>query len=260
MVALSFVIFVFVVADKFNGSDGDGPPAAGATTSTPATGTHPVGVATSSTTSPSTTTESKTPAGSATAGPGGDNTPLVTCGDILAPLDKLHRLAADCAPNDLVALPASISKGGQQLMRSEAASALEVLFAAATRDGYQLFAESSYRSYTQQVAAFQANVQSGGLEYAERTSARPGHSEHQLGTTTDVASPTASFEQLEGTAEAKWIADNSWKYGFIVSYPTPESEAITGYAWEPWHIRWVGKDVASQVHNSGKTLHEFLPQ
>lgn len=256
MVALSFVVFVFVVADKFDNSGGDGPPAAGVTTSTPATGTHPAGATTA------TTADAAKTAAAATSSPGadGDTTPLVACGDILAPLDKQHRLASDCAPNDLVALPASISKGGQQLMRSEAAGALEELFAAANKDGYQLFAESSYRSYQQQVAAFASNVAAGGLEYAERTSARAGHSEHQLGTTTDVASPTASFEQLEGTAEAAWIANNSWKYGFIVSYPTPESEAITGYAWEPWHIRWVGKDVAAKVHNSGKTLHEYLPQ
>jgi len=193
----------------------------------------------------------------ATSGGGSDTSPLVRCGDIQAPLDKQHRLAPDCEPVDLVTLPGAISSGGQQLMRTEAAAALQEMFAAAAKDGFRLFAASSYRSYQQQEITFQQNVASGGREYAERTSAHAGHSEHQLGTTTDVASATASFEAREGTPEATWLADNSWKYGFIVSYPAGK-ESVTGYAYEPWHIRWVGKEVATKVHTSGLTLHEYL--
>jgi D-alanyl-D-alanine carboxypeptidase len=250
-VALSFIVFVFVVADKFGDSGGDGsPPAAGVASTTPTTG----GAAASSTaggTSPAQTTPSGTNAA------GADTSPLVRCGDVLAPLDKQHRLGSDCAPADLVTLPGAISSGGQQLMRTEAAAALQEMFAAAAKDSLRLFAASSYRSYQQQEITFQQNVASGGREYAERTSAHAGHSEHQLGTTTDVASPTASFEALEGTPEAKWLADNSWKYGFVISYPAGK-EGVTGYAYEPWHVRWVGKDVASKVRTSGLTLHEYL--
>jgi D-alanyl-D-alanine carboxypeptidase len=142
-------------------------------------------------------------------------------------------------------------------MRTEAAAALQEMFSAASKDGFRLFAASSYRSYQQREITFQQNVASGGRDYAERTSAHAGHSEHQLGTTTDVASQTASFEALEGTPEAKWLADNSWKYGFVISYPSGK-ESVTGYAYEPWHIRWVGKDVAAKVRASGLTLHEYL--
>jgi D-alanyl-D-alanine carboxypeptidase len=184
---------------------------------------------------------------------------VVACGDILAPVDKQHVLARDCAPSDLQLLPVAVSAGGDQLLRAEAAAALIDMVAAAAKGGIAVFAISSYRSYDQQVTTFQQNVDSGGLAYAERTSARAGHSEHQLGTTTDLTSASAHFglEGFAGTAEAMWVSDNSWKYGFIVSYPAG-SEAVTGYAYEPWHVRYVGKDVARMVHDSGLTLHEYL--
>lgn len=251
--ALSFIVFIFVVADKFGDSDGNGSPfSADVATATP-TATPPASSSTAGVTaSPAQQTTAAT-----TVPPNSDTSLLVRCGDVQAPLDKQHRLAPDCEPSDLVTLPASLSTGGQQLMRTEAAAALQEMFAAAAKDGFRLFAASSYRSYQQQEVTFQQNVASGGREYAERTSAHAGHSEHQLGTTTDVASPTASFEALEGTPEARWLADNSWKYGFIISYPAGK-ESITGYAYEPWHVRWVGKDTASKVLASGLTLHEDL--
>lgn len=191
--------------------------------------------------------------------PGDDPSPLVRCGDMLAPVDKEHRLAHDCEPADLQPLPGSMSYGGQQLLKAEAAAALQELFAAASKDGFRLYATSSYRSYQQQVVTFQQNVAQGGLAYALRTSARAGHSEHQLGTTTDLTSASAgySLEGFIGTPEAAWVAANSWKYGFIVSYPDGK-EQVTGYAYEPWHIRYVSKDVAKRVRDSGLTLHEFL--
>lgn len=188
-----------------------------------------------------------------------DPSPQVACGDILAPLDKQHRLTRDCEPPDLERLPGSAVWGGEQLLRREARAALLEMLAAADRDGYRIFATSSYRSYDQQLATFQQNVASGGIAYAERTSARAGHSEHQLGTTTDLTTERggASLEAFIGTPEAAWVAANSWRYGFIVSYPEGK-EPVTGYAYEPWHVRFVGKDVAKRVRDSGLTLHEFL--
>lgn len=250
--ALSFIVFIFVVADKFGDSGGNGSPfAVDITTATPTATAAASSSTAGATASPARQTPAPTNAASS------DMSPLVRCGDIQVPLDKEHRLAPDCEPADLVTLPGALSSGGQQLMRAEAAGALQEMFAAAAKDGFRLFAASSYRSYQQQEVTFQQNVASGGRAYAERTSAHAGHSEHQLGTTTDVASPTASFEALEGTPEARWLADTSWKHGFIISYPAGK-ESITGYAYEPWHIRWVGKDVASKVHTSGLTLHEYL--
>jgi D-alanyl-D-alanine carboxypeptidase len=255
-VAFSFVILVFVVADKLGGDDGGPTPAGPGATATDTATSAPNG-ATAQPTSQPTTPPTATPP-PATVGPGNvDNTPLLPCNNILVPLDKNHRLGADCAPNDLVALPGYASQGGEQLMRAAAKDAFLELVAAADAAGYKLYASSSYRSYQQQVVAYQQNVAAGGQAYADRTSALPGHSEHQLGTTTDVASGSTSFEGFNGTPEAAWLAQNSWKYGFIVSYP-PNTEEITGYAREDWHIRFVGKDVAKNVHDSGLTLHEFL--
>jgi D-alanyl-D-alanine carboxypeptidase len=144
-------------------------------------------------------------------------------------------------------------------MRSEARAALLDMLAAAQGANLTMVVSSSYRSYDDQVATFNQNVASGGRDYAERTSAHAGHSEHQLGTTADMTSKSAGYqlEAFEGTAEAKWLAENSWKFGFIISYPAG-TEAITGYAYEPWHIRYLGKDVAQQVKSSGLTLHQFL--
>ena len=186
-----------------------------------------------------------------------DPSPLVACGDILAPLDKAHRLAPDCAPSGLQELPASISSGGAQYLIGPAAAAIESLFRAAAAAGFPLAVNSSYRSYAVQVYTYNYWVSTQGRAYADRTSAVPGHSEHQLGTTADVGTGGRILENFSGTPAAAWLAANSWKFGFIVSYP-PGKEAITGYAPEPWHIRWVGTSVAASVHASGLTLHEYL--
>lgn len=252
VLALSFIVLLFVVADKVGGGPGPTPGPTGL-------GANPS--ATSSATAVATTQAVATPTATtapATVGPGSvDNTPLLPCGNILVPLDKNHRLAADCEPPDLTALPATASMGGTQLMRAEAKTAFLELVDAAAKDGFKLYASSSYRSYSQQLDAYRSNVASGGQAYADRTSALPGHSEHQLGTTTDVASDSASFEAFNGSPEALWLAQNSWKHGFIVSYP-PGTEQVTGYAREDWHIRYLGKGVAQRVHESGLTLHEYL--
>lgn len=180
----------------------------------------------------------------------------VQCGDILAPLDKQHVLGADCVP-PVVNLTAAIAIGSQQLTATTI-TALQEMFAAAAKDRYPTFqVNSGYRSYATQVQAYNGAVAQFGKDYADRTSALPGHSEHQLGTTADVCARGLCLEDFTGSPEAAWLAQNSWKYGFIVSYPEGK-EAITGYAAEPWHVRYVGKDVAKQVHDSGLTLHEFL--
>jgi D-alanyl-D-alanine carboxypeptidase len=206
-----------------------------------------------------TTDPSETP-GTQTPTPSIDQPETVACGDILVPLDKTHRLTADCVPGDLRDLPAAISYGGAQRLRSEAAGAFEDLVAAAESDGVTLLAVSAYRGYDDQVRAYEDNRVVYGDE-VDRFSARPGHSEHQLGTTLDVSSATAAYslEGFEGTPEAAWVASNSWRFGFIVSYPEGKEE-ITGYAYEPWHIRYVGKETAAAVRESGLTLHEYLLQ
>ena len=242
-VVLAFVVLITVAADAFSGG-GDGPSVAPVDTSTAtATSESATQPPATKTTAPATATAVKTAAD--------DGSILLPCGDILVPLDKQHKLTSDCAPTDLVTVA-----GGTQL-RAEAAAAFNEMLAAAQKAGFTLYANSAYRSYAEQAATYQYWVNVSGQAYADRTSAKAGHSEHQLGTTADVGARGLELENFIGTPEAAWVAANSYKYGFIVSYPDGK-ESITGYAPEPWHIRYVGKDVAQKVKDSGLTLHEYL--
>lgn len=209
-----------------------------------------------------TPTAEATPEPTATATEESSPTPSygtdLPCHDILVPINKMNAVSRDCVPENLVAVPASIARNSQQLT-AETLAALQELFAAASADGYRLYVVSSYRSYDYQKNLYEHYVRTIGQEQADRTSARPGHSEHQLGTTADVSSASAGYdlEPFIGTPEAAWVEANAWRFGFIVSYPEG-AEQITGYTYEPWHIRYVSQDIAREVHESGDTLHEFL--
>lgn len=123
---------------------------------------------------------------------------------------------------------------------------------AALAEGLDIFFMSGFRSYEEQQRVYKGWVEKYGEE-ADRVSARPGHSEHQLGLAIDVNSIEFSFAD---TPEGQWLAENCWKYGFIIRYKK-ETESITGYMYEPWHIRYLG-DIAEEVHFSGLTLEEYL--
>ncbi|MCA9846055.1 MAG: D-alanyl-D-alanine carboxypeptidase family protein [Dehalococcoidia bacterium] len=182
------------------------------------------------------------------------------CGDILVPVGKQLALPSDCAPSTTMVVPGEYSwQPGQELI-PEALDALISLLEAARTDGYEMFVESAYRSYSTQVGTFNYWVSYYGSEAeAARISARPGHSEHQLGTTLDltVARNGTNLDAFVGTPEAAWVRDNAWRFGYVVSYPEG-MEAVTGYVWEPWHIRYVGEDVAREIRESGLTPGEFL--
>lgn len=250
-VAVSFIVLVVVAADSFGGSGGGDGGAGVSPTETAGTDTSTPDPA--ATGSPGNTDPTRTP----TNEPGPDGSIVVACNDILAPLDKQHRLPADCVPPDLEEVPGAISAQGAQYLRTEALAALREMFDAARTDGFVLQVNSSFRSYQTQADTYNYWVQTYGKEQADRTSARPGHSEHQLGTTADVGARGQFLEDFIGTAEADWLAENAWKYGFIISYPDGK-EGITGYAYEPWHVRYVGQAVAADVQASGLTLREFL--
>lgn len=261
--ALVFVIVLFGLSS--GGSDNPGSPilpggATATATRTAAPGGDPTTAPAQGTTPPGGTAEPRETPTKPPAEPTEEGDPL-PCGDIMAPLNKVNYLSPSCAPGDLVAIPAERTGQGTQYLRAAAADALLELMDAASADGFELYAISGYRSYEGQVAAYQSNLAAcgGDSACADRVSARPGHSEHQLGTTMDVSSASAGYglESFVGTPEADWVRDNSWKYGFVVSYPEG-TEQITGYAFEPWHIRWIGKTEAANVHASGLTLHEYL--
>lgn len=152
--------------------------------------------------------------------------------------------------NKTYPLPQSYAPGWDE----EASEQLKVMFDAAAQDGISLWVKSGYRSYVDQKIIYNGYVERDGKEVADTYSARPGHSEHQTGLAFDLNSIDYSFAD---TPEAKWIAENSYKYGFIVRYPK-DKEDITGYIYEPWHVRYLGAEKAKEVYDSGLCLEEFL--
>lgn len=120
--------------------------------------------------------------------------------------------------------------------------------------GYDMEIVSGFRSYEKQRATFAYWESIDGFERADRYSAQPGHSEHQTGLAMDISSLNQSYGE---TPEGKWLAEHCWEYGFLLRYPK-DSEPITGYIYEPWHVRYLGTSTAKLVHDSGLTLEEFL--
>jgi D-alanyl-D-alanine carboxypeptidase len=168
----------------------------------------------------------------------------------------------DYAPSDLVtpSVPLRVPGNESMQLRAEAASALEQLIAAAKAQGLDMMLASGYRSYAYQVNLYGGYVSSIGREAADRTSARPGHSEHQTGLAADLEPSTRDCE-LEtcfgDLPEGKWLAENAYKFGFVIRYPA-DKVAITGYEYEPWHIRYVGTALSVELHKSGQSMEEFF--
>lgn len=184
--------------------------------------------------------------------------PLPTCriGDVLTAhrgpddwarslLDQEHALAPDDAPPDLVRLT-DVGIAGSGRIRSIVVDDLRAMADAARLAGSPFRVNSAYRSYQQQVRTFESFAATYGRDEALRSAARPGHSEHQLGTTIDV------------TGGEAWLAANAHRYGFVMSYPPEHSPATTCYKPEAWHFRYVGRDVAAEVRASGVSLREWL--
>lgn len=139
-------------------------------------------------------------------------------------------------------------------VNSEALSNLKQMQADASAIGLSLPLVSGYRSYSTQKALYNKYVKKDGEKEASMYSAKPGHSEHQTGLAFDIGSVDRSFAN---TDEAKWIEENAHLYGFIVRYPKDKTD-ITGYIYEPWHVRYLGKSIATKVKQSGLTLEEYL--
>lgn len=150
--------------------------------------------------------------------------------------------------------------GMSQSMRDDAALALEELFSGAASDGIKLSTVSGYRSYSKQSTIYARKVRNTGSETeADRLVARPGTSEHQLALAMDLATRKSSTlsAKFGETKEGKWVYENCYKYGFIVRYPLGFEE-ITGYDYEPWHIRYVGKPYAEAIYRSGLPMETFM--
>ncbi|MDR2211571.1 MAG: M15 family metallopeptidase [Spirochaetaceae bacterium] len=157
-------------------------------------------------------------------------------------VDKQHPLPAAYEPDDLVELRYGSYRAGisdPMMLRRKAEAALEEMAAAAKAEGLVLTVSSAYRSYEYQIGSFDRWTRRLGLTEAERVSARPGHSQHQLGLVVDFGSITNEFAE---TAAGKWVKANAGRFGWSISFPRGYEE-LTGYAWESWHYRYTGREL-----------------
>lgn len=186
--------------------------------------------------------------------------PVVSANNIIL-VNKTHILSAGYIPKNLVNPNVPSANKSKTMMTQEAAKALELLFTKAKQDNIPLSAISGYRSYSRQNEIFASNINKyGSIAAANQFSARPGQSEHQTGLAMDVSSPSVNFSLTQSyaqTREGKWLKENAPKYGFILRYPKGK-ENITGYQFEPWHIRYVGKNASLVIASRNITLEEYL--
>lgn len=178
-------------------------------------------------------------------------------------VDKGRELPVDYVPADLTTPSVALRLGSgspEMKVRGEVANALEQMFTAAAGQKLSLMLTSGYRSYSEQVALYQSYVKQSGVAHADASSAHPGHSEHQTGLAADLepASRSCELDPCFGdTPEGKWLVANAASYGFIIRYQKGQ-ENLSGYEYEPWHVRYVGADLATQIVKSGQTLEQFF--
>jgi D-alanyl-D-alanine carboxypeptidase len=176
-------------------------------------------------------------------------------------VNKLRPLnPANYAASDLVEAP--VPHVYTPVLRQEAAGQIVAMFAAYTAEtGNQMQSQSAYRSYDVQVSTYNGWVNSLGQAAADLTSARPGHSEHQTGLAMDISAVpnTCPLKAcFADTDQGMWLAANAYKWGFILRYPNGMTN-ITGYEFEPWHYRYVGIELATEMHTTGiSTLEQFF--
>jgi D-alanyl-D-alanine carboxypeptidase len=169
---------------------------------------------------------------------------------------------ADYAPADLVQpdVPLAVS-GEASLLNSTTAAAAEAMFAAAARDGVTIVLASGYRSYATQVTTYNGYVAARGQADADTASARPGYSEHQTGWAFDIGDGggACGFQPcFADQPAAVWAKANGHRFGFVVRYPWM-FHPITGYYYEPWHLRYIGVEAATDMANRGiHTLEEYF--
>ncbi len=183
--------------------------------------------------------------------------------DIEAIVNKQIALTPDFHPEDLVQPEVPWAEVSNfRYMRREAAKALEDLFAEAAEEGYTLLGRTGYRSFEAQENIFINFVNNHGYEEARTFSAKPGQSEHQTGLAMDITADSVEgrlTSDFGSTEEGQWVSENAHLHGYIIRYPRNKEE-ITGYIYEPWHLRYVGVDLATDLYESGLTMEEYFGQ
>lgn len=173
--------------------------------------------------------------------------------DVTTLVNKYNKLPDNYEIDDLVTLDKEYSSRGEKI-REIAYKYLKVMFDKAREDGINLNVISGYRTSEKQNTLFNNSVKKNGIEHALMYSAKMGHSEHQLGLAIDINTTQESFKN---TNEYKWLKNNSYKYGFIERYKE-NKENITGFAYEPWHYRYIGIDNATKVFTENITYEEYV--
>lgn len=179
-------------------------------------------------------------------------------------VNKKRPLPEGYVPPDLAVPDVKLrlaDKAEQMQFSKSATPALIEMFNAAKQDGVEIVFGSGYRSEALQRQFYNQYVAQDGQEAADRYSARPGTSEHQTGLSFDATASNGACHLetcFKDTPEGAWLANNAYKYGFIVRY-VKGKESITGYDFEPWHMRYIGKELAAEMHRTGiQTLEEFF--
>ncbi|MDD4035861.1 MAG: M15 family metallopeptidase [Bacilli bacterium] len=175
--------------------------------------------------------------------------------DITVLVNKYRRLPSEFVPKNLLPIDSDCSNNGALLVK-EARDAFNKVCHHMKNKGFSIKGTSGYRSYNYQYNLYNNYVNNDGVEKADTYSARPGHSEHQLGLAIDVSAEDNSIVKFQNSNEFRWLKNNAHKYGFIIRYPE-NKDSITGYKSEPWHYRYVGIDIATYIYENAITYDEY---
>lgn len=170
-------------------------------------------------------------------------------------VNKNNKLPKDYIPNDLELINYNYSIKSQSL-RKIAKENFEDMCQKAKENGYTIKAVSTYRSFEYQSKLYNDYCQKKGFEYADMCSARAGHSEHQTGLAVDIADASGDYDKFSNTNEFNWVKDNAHKFGFIMRYSANKTN-ITGFKYEPWHYRYVGKNISTYIYENNITFEEY---
>ena len=169
-------------------------------------------------------------------------------------VNKFYKLENDYVPSTLVKIDKKY--GYERMLDKTVYNAFIDMYNDIEKEGMALFITSPYRSYNYQQKLYNNYVTTNGQKMADSFSAKPGYSEHQTGFAVDLASKNSMYTRFQNTKEYQWMINNCYKYGFILRYPK-DKEKQTGYMFEAWHYRYVGKKVAKYIHDNKITYDEY---